>query len=209
MRRSSRLFALAEHLRGRRARGVTAAQLAERFGVSVRTIYRDLDGLRDAELPLLAEAGRGGGYTLDRAYSLPPVNFTAREAALLVTAGEMLRELRLLPFTDTLGAAIDKVRAALPRGQQRDLADVERTISYVGVPARAAAAAVRRAVEAAWFEKRPLRVTYEAERGRVTRVVRIDCVALDRQETRLNCVDVDSGERRQLALHRLTSAKLA
>lgn len=80
------MFALAEYLRGRRT-GVTAGALAERFGVTVRTMYRDLDALRDASLPVAAERGRGGGYALDRAYTLPPVNFTPREAAVLVTLG--------------------------------------------------------------------------------------------------------------------------
>lgn len=209
MRRTARLFALAEHLRGKRTGAVTAAELASRFGVSVRTIYRDLDGLRDAELPLLADAGRGGGYTLDRGYSLPPVNFSAREAALLVTAGEMLIEQRLLPFTDTLGAALDKVRAALPRARQRELGELARSVSYVGVPARAVPATVRRAIEEAWFEQRPVRVTYDGDRGTRTRVVKVEAVVLDRQETRLNCVDAETGERRQLVLHRLTSARLA
>ena len=73
MRRTERLFALAEYLRGRRT-GVTAEVLAERFGVTKRTIYRDLDTLRLAALPLAAERGRGGGYALDRSYTLPPVN---------------------------------------------------------------------------------------------------------------------------------------
>ena len=77
MRRKPRLFALAEHLRGRRT-GVTAEELARRFGVTVRTIYRDLDALRDASLPLRADRGRGGGYALDRSYTLPPVNFSPR-----------------------------------------------------------------------------------------------------------------------------------
>src|SRR6185436_20242305 len=101
MQRTQRLFALAEYLRGRRT-GVTAEILAERFGVTVRTIYRDLDSLRDASLPLLAERGRGGGYALERSYSLPPVNFTVPEAAMLVLAGRWLIDLRLLPFTGTL-----------------------------------------------------------------------------------------------------------
>ena len=98
MKRTERLFALAEHLRARRT-GVTAEALAERFGVTVRTIYRDLDTLRAASLPLAAERGRGGGYALDKSYTLPPVNFTAREAALLVALGRFATEMRLLPFT--------------------------------------------------------------------------------------------------------------
>src|ERR1700686_3554856 len=101
MRRPERLFALAEYLRGRRT-GVTAEVLAERFEVTVRTIYRDLDALRAAALPLAAERGRGGGYALDRSYSLPPVNFTPREAALLVALGRFATDMRLMPFTETL-----------------------------------------------------------------------------------------------------------
>ena len=118
MRRRERLFAIAEYLRGRRS-GVTAEALAERFGTTVRTIYRDLDSLRAAELPVHADRGRGGGYALDRAYSLPPVNFTAREAALLVTVGHWARRLRLLPFVETLESALDKVRGALSASAQR------------------------------------------------------------------------------------------
>src|SRR3954464_913570 len=99
MRRRERLFAIAEHLRGRRL-GVTAEALAERFGVTIRTIYRDLDSLRAAELPVKADRGRGGGYALDRAYTLPPVNFTPREAALLVTLGEWASNAGNLVFTN-------------------------------------------------------------------------------------------------------------
>src|SRR5690242_5281945 len=120
MRRTERLFAMVEYLRGRRT-GVTAEALAERFSVTVRTVYRDLDSLRDASLPLLAERGRGGGYALDKAYALPPVNFTSREAAVLVAAGGVLLRLRLLPFVETLTSALDKVRAALPTDGQREL----------------------------------------------------------------------------------------
>src|SRR2546421_456151 len=120
MRRRERLFAIAEFLRGRR-NGITAEQLAERFRVTIRTIYRDLDSLRDAALPVRADRGRGGGYALDRAYTLPPVNFTPREAALLVTLGNWAASTRLLPFVDTLDGALDKVRGALSASAQREL----------------------------------------------------------------------------------------
>jgi len=120
MQRTERLFALAEYLRGRRT-GVTAETLAERFGVTVRTIYRDLDTLRAASMPVSAERGRGGGYALDKSYSLPPVNFTPREAALLVALGRFAIDMRLLPFTGTLETALDKVRSALSTSAQREL----------------------------------------------------------------------------------------
>src|SRR6187402_468052 len=131
MKRSERLFALTEHLRARRT-GVTAEALAEKFGVTIRTIYRDLDALRAASLPLAAERGRGGGYALDRSYSLPPVNFTAREAALLVALGRHAIDLRLLPFTDTLESALDKVRSALSTSAQRDLLARLKELSFSG-----------------------------------------------------------------------------
>ena len=164
MRRQARLFALAEHLRARRT-GVTAAELAERFGVTLRTIYRDLDALREAELPLSAERGRGGGYALDRAYSLPPVNFTAREAALLSALGRWAIEARLVPFTRTLESGIDKVRGALAASAQRELLTLMRELSFVGIPAHPAAPGVREAVEDAWFERRVLRIRYRGSDG--------------------------------------------
>src|SRR4030095_6648136 len=109
MRRTERLFALAEYLRGRRT-GVTAEALAERFGVTIRTIYRDIDALRATSMPGGAEPGGGGGYALDKSYSLPPVNFTAREAALLVALGRFAADMRLLPVTEALAGALEKAR---------------------------------------------------------------------------------------------------
>lgn len=209
MRRTERLFAIAEALRARRT-GITAELLADRFGVSVRTIYRDLDSLREASLPLHSERGRGGGYALDRTYALPPVNFTAREATLLLALGRWASELRVIPFTTTLGSAMDKVRGALPPATQRQLDHLLRTVSFVGVPAQASHAEVRAVVERAFFESRAMRVWYrhkEYERAN-ERTVRIDTVVLERGETLLNCLDVDTGEARQLRLHKLDRAEI-
>jgi predicted DNA-binding transcriptional regulator YafY len=189
MRRTERLFALADHLRGRRT-GVTAQELADRFGVTIRTIYRDLQSLQRAELPLRADRGRGGGYALDRHYSLPPVNFTAREAAVLISAGDFLGKMRVLPFTTTLARAIDKVRAALSASAQRELVARLRSIQFIGVPAKAIPDEVRAAVEQAWFENRPLDITYEGYRGRTVRRVQIRQVVLDREHTLLNADDL-------------------
>ena len=208
MKRQSRLFALAEYLRGRRT-GVTAETLAERFGVTIRTIYRDLDALRDAALPLAAERGRGGGYALDRAYTLPPVNFTPREAALLVTIGRYATEMRLLPFLDTLASGLDKVRAALSTSAQRELATLMDGLRFVGVPAHAAPKAVRAVIEQAWFEQRALEVRY-CDRDNVVTVrrVKLRAILFERAVTLLDCDDLDKGQPRQLRLDRIEAARL-
>jgi predicted DNA-binding transcriptional regulator YafY len=208
MQRTERLFALAEYLRGRRT-GVTAEVLAERFEVTIRTIYRDLDTLRAASLPLSAERGRGGGYALDRSYSLPPVNFTPREAALLVALGRFAIDMRLLPFTETLEGALDKVRAALSASAQRELLARLSELTFLGVPSLPSKKSVRAAIERAWFEQQPLRITYvDGNFIQTTREVRLVGVVLDRHETRLDVIDLASGERQHFRLDRVAHAEV-
>jgi predicted DNA-binding transcriptional regulator YafY len=208
MQRTERLFAIAEYLRGRRT-GVTAEVLAERFGVTVRTMYRDLDALRAASMPVAAERGRGGGYALDRSYSLPPVNFTAREAALLVALGRFALDQRLLPFTDTLESALDKVRAALSTSAQRELLSRLKELSFLGVPSLPIKKDVRAAIERAWFEQQPLRITYvDGNYIETKRDVRIMSVIMDRHETRIDAVELTGGERRPFRLDRITHAEV-
>lgn len=198
---------MAEYLRGRRT-GVTAEQLAERFGVTIRTVYRDLDSLRDASLPLHAERGRGGGYALDKAYSLPPVNFTAREAAVLVAAGNLLIRLRILPFFETLTAALDKVRAALPTDGQRELSRLSESLMFTGVPAQMLRPEVRACIERAWIEQQPLRITYLQDNIESERDIRIRSIVMDRSETLLNAFDIEKNGDRQFKMHRIVKAEL-
>ncbi len=208
MKRTERLFALAEHLRGRRS-GITADALAERFSVTVRTIYRDLDSLRDAAFPLIAEQGRGGGYALDRSYALPPVNFTAREAALVLAIGGFAIESRLVPFVETLQSGLDKVRSALSLSAQRELVDRLDELAFLGVPALPCAPAVRTAVERAWFEEMPLCITFVTSNHVEEKCdVKIRGVIMNRHETRLDCEIVPEGSRKSIRLDRITQAKV-
>jgi predicted DNA-binding transcriptional regulator YafY len=208
MRRTERLFAIAELLRARRT-GITAEELADRFEVSVRTIHRDLDSLRTASMPIRGERGRGGGLALDSAYNLPPVNFTAREAAILITAGRWLERARLIPFIDTLRVAIDKVQAALPTSRQRELARLSKTLSFVGVPTLTPQPEVRATVERAWLDDLPMNIVYHGARGETERTVRIEEVIMERTMTLLNCHDLDKDARRQFAMHKIMQATLA
>jgi predicted DNA-binding transcriptional regulator YafY len=205
--RQARLFAIAEYLRGRRT-GVIAQAIADRFGVSVRTVYRDLDALRLADLPLRAEQGRGGGYALDRHYTLPPINLNAREAALLIAVASHATRMRLLPFTETLEGALDKVRGALSASAQRELLAILEKLTYVGVPVLPAPAEVRQAVEEAWFTQTPVRVRYRrADGSSGERIVNVAGVVMERHTTLLECVDVSSGEKRHLRLDRIDHAE--
>lgn len=205
MTRRARLFAMVEFLRGRRS-GVTAEALAQRFNVTVRTVYRDLDTLREAALPLKADRGRGGGFALDRHYTLPPVNFTAREAATLLTVGRWALDLRLIPFLETCTSALDKVRGALSSSAQWELADLMQRLSYTGVPTLPSPAAVRQAIETAWFEQQPVTIAYDGVKGVTRRTIRIERIVLERSLTLLNAVDLADGASRQFRLDRITAA---
>lgn len=207
MKRSARLFAIAEHLRARKT-GVTAEALAQRFGVSVRTMYRDLDTLQEATLPVKAERGRGGGYALDKSYFLPPIALSAREAAVLVTLAEHALQMGLVPFSSTTQSALDKLRAALSSSSQRELLDVIARLQFTGVPALPVVPTARAAIETAMFEGAMLRVVYEGSRGTTTRRITIRNVVMEGSVTLLNTTDVDTREERQLRLDRLTSIEV-
>jgi len=111
MNRTDRLYALVEELRAAGPRGRTAGQLAGHFEVSVRTIERDLSALGQAGVPLATKQGRTGGYTLDRSMSLPPLNFTPREAAAVAVA---LSNSAHVLFARDARSALQKIVAAMP-----------------------------------------------------------------------------------------------
>ena len=80
MRPADRLFRLVQLIRGRRLS--TAAFLAERLEVSLRTVYRDIAQLQHQGVPIEGEAGVG--YRLGSGFELPPLMFTQDEASAMV-----------------------------------------------------------------------------------------------------------------------------
>nr|WP_244982231.1 WYL domain-containing protein [Corallococcus exercitus] len=117
--------------------------------------------------------------------------------------------MRLLPFTGTLESALDKVRSALSTSAQRELLDRLRELTFLGVPSLPTRKPVREALERAWFERQPLRITYvDGNFLETVREVRIESVVMDRHETRLDAVDLASGERRHFRLDRITRAEV-
>jgi predicted DNA-binding transcriptional regulator YafY len=125
MNRIDRLYALVEDLRAVAPQRRTARQLADRFEVSVRTIERDLDALGQAGVPLITQHGRTGGYAIDRSMTLPPLNFTPREAAALAVA--LSRSDHVL-FSRDARSALQKIVAAMP---PRAVAEARSTVDRV------------------------------------------------------------------------------
>ena len=92
---------------------VPAPELAERLEVSVRTIYRDVDALSAAGVPVYAERGRHGGITLLPGYRTDVTGLTADESrALFVLAAQGAHA--ALGLDAAIGSALRKVMAALP-----------------------------------------------------------------------------------------------
>ncbi|MEV6792836.1 YafY family protein [Streptomyces sp. NPDC051320] len=110
MNRTDRLYALVEELRAVAPRPRSARWLAGRFEVSVRTVERDISALQQSGVPVYAEPGRTGGYCLDKARTLPPVNLTPGEAVAMAVA---LRRLEGTPFQAAAGSALRKLVAAM------------------------------------------------------------------------------------------------
>jgi predicted DNA-binding transcriptional regulator YafY len=135
MATTARLYALTEYLRRHRSRAVTVPELARRFDVSERTVFRDLAALRDQHVPIEGEPGRGGGLRLDREYSLPPLNFHLNEAVALWLSTRLALRESVLPWADAARIALDKVFTAMPREERRRVEEVLGRIA-VGRPAR-------------------------------------------------------------------------
>src|SRR6267154_1011686 len=91
MRRADRLFDIIQNLR-MAPHPVTAAALAEKLEVTVRTIYRDIAALQGSRVPI--EGAPGLGYVLRRGFDLPPLMFTIEETDAIAIGVRLLRRLR-------------------------------------------------------------------------------------------------------------------
>ncbi|UOQ52913.1 helix-turn-helix transcriptional regulator [Hymenobacter cellulosivorans] len=128
MNRFDRITAILIQLQAKRI--VTGPSMAEQFGVSLRTIYRDLRTLEQAGVPLFGEPRVG--YSLAEGYRLPPVMFSREEATALLTAEKLAARLTDTPTAQLSGAAMDKVRAVLRRPDRDHLATLSPHIQVLG-----------------------------------------------------------------------------
>lgn len=108
-KRISRLTAILTQLQTKRL--LTASELADKFTVSIRTIYRDIRALEQAGVPIVVEEGKG--YSIMEHYRLPPVMFTESEANALITAEQLVLKNKDASFIKEYTEAIAKIKTVL------------------------------------------------------------------------------------------------
>ena len=169
--RADRLFSIVLLLQSRRL--LTSRELARRLEVSARTIHRDMDALSAAGIPVVAERGTGGGWSLLGEYRTNLTGLSEAEAQSLfvINPSRLLADLKLEKAAE---GAFLKLLAALP-GAYRQGAEHARRLIYVDVTgwrrAEEAVPFLGVVQDAVWQERR-LRMSYgQAECGATERVV--------------------------------------
>ncbi|AXG74425.1 YafY family transcriptional regulator [Flavobacterium arcticum] len=121
MNRFDRITAILIQLQSRKV--VKAQDIADRFDISLRTVYRDIRTLEEAGIPLYGEAGVG--YSLVDGYRLPPVMFTPEEAIAFVTAEKLMEKFSDTALQNNFASALYKVKAVLRNTEKQLLENLD------------------------------------------------------------------------------------
>lgn len=107
MSQLSRLISILTLLRSKRL--LTAPELATKFEVSLRTIYRDMRKLEEAGIPVYTIEGRG--YSLMENFTVAPVQFTEKQANALITAQHVIGQSKDVSFVTDFNEALTKIKS--------------------------------------------------------------------------------------------------
>ncbi|MEM6719444.1 MAG: YafY family protein [Bacteroidota bacterium] len=114
MTQLARLISILTLLRSKRL--LTATELAEKYDVSVRTIYRDIRKLEEAGVPVYTIEGRG--YSLIDTYTIAPVQFTEKQANALITAEHIINQSKDVSFVNDFKEAMVKIKSVFKTSVQ-------------------------------------------------------------------------------------------
>jgi predicted DNA-binding transcriptional regulator YafY len=127
--RIDRLHAILTHLQSKKK--VTAQEMADRFNISLRTVYRDVKALDESGVPVIGEAG--SGYTIMEGYRLPPVMFTQEEASALLLGAKLAEQFTDGSIKKHFHAALFKIKAVL---RSPDKEYVESLTEHIAIVSR-------------------------------------------------------------------------
>lgn len=124
MNRLDRLQAIIIQLQTKKV--VKAQEIADRFEISLRTVYRDIRAIEKAGVPVGAEAGIG--YFLAENYNLPPIMLTSNEASSILLAGKFIPYLTDKKIQESFDSAMYKIKAVLNPEQKESISKLESSI---------------------------------------------------------------------------------
>jgi len=114
MNRIDRLTAILIHLQSKKI--VRAEEMADRFEISLRTVYRDVRALMEAGVPIGSEAGKG--YFIVDGYHLPPVMFSQEEASAILLAGKLVEKMTDESIRKSFESAFNENQSVLAKGRR-------------------------------------------------------------------------------------------
>ncbi|MBT1702241.1 helix-turn-helix transcriptional regulator [Chryseosolibacter indicus] len=127
MNRIDRLTAILIQLQTKRV--VKAEEIAERFEISLRTVYRDVKALMEAGVPIGSEAGKG--YFIVDGYHLPPVMFSQEEASAMLTAGKLVEKMTDVSIRKAYESALLKIKSVLNDSEKDHLENLQSAIEIL------------------------------------------------------------------------------
>src|SRR5436189_2510210 len=125
-----RLSAILIQLQSRRL--VKAREIADRFSISLRTVYRDVHALEEGGVPVIGEAGTG--YRLMEGYKLPPVMFNQDEASALLTAAKLVKSKTDASISKHYMSALDKIKAVLRVSEKDHIDEIDEHVAVMTHP---------------------------------------------------------------------------
>jgi predicted DNA-binding transcriptional regulator YafY len=168
MSRTGRLLELMLAVRDRPR--FTVDEMARRFGVSRRTMLRDLHALSEMGVPLAAVSGPGGGYSLIANARMPPLTLTVDEAVGMVLSYESFLRYADSPFVAASISALTKLRGAMPIDVARRLDALRECVAVLGQERVYRAPHLSALLDAA-MERSHLRIGYESRARTSERVI--------------------------------------
>ncbi|MBU2887541.1 YafY family transcriptional regulator [Gilvimarinus agarilyticus] len=113
---------------------LSASKLADELEVSVRTVQRYIGMLEEMGVPIYAERGSHGGYSLVRGYRMPPLMFSAQEAVAVCLGAEMVARAWGKLFRPAAQSAMTKIANVLPEAQLADMNWARESLLTRGMP---------------------------------------------------------------------------
>jgi predicted DNA-binding transcriptional regulator YafY len=130
MNRIDRLTAILIQLQSKKI--VKAEEIANRFEISLRTVYRDVKALMEAGVPIGSEAGTG--YFIVDGYHLPPVMFNQEEASAMMMAGKLVEKMTDESVRKAFESALLKIKSVLNDSEKDHLEMLQSYVSVARMP---------------------------------------------------------------------------